>query len=159
MRISEAAARSRLPAKTIRYYEEAGLIGATARAANGYREYSDRDVHILRFVQRARSLGFAMRDCRELLSLYDDKRRSSADVKAIAMGRLREIEHKLAELESLRAVLSDMVERCHGDDRPDCPILDDLGGARPDEGQMASGGPDGPEQHESALSSDWRIVQ
>ena len=146
MHISEAAARSRLPAKTIRYYEEAGLIGPAAREGNGYREYSDRDVHILRFVQRARSLGFAMQDCRELLSLYDDRQRSSAD-------------HKLAELESLRAVLSDLVERCHGDDRPDCPILDDLGGARPDEGQMASGSPDAPEQHESALSSDWRTVQ
>ena len=159
MHISEAAARSRLPAKTIRYYEEAGLIGPAARETNGYRNYSERDVHLLRFVQRARSLGFAMRDCRELLSLYDDERRSSADVKAITMRRLREIEHKLAELESLRAVLSDLVERCHGDHRPDCPIPDDLGGARPDEGQTASGSPDAPERHERALSSDGRTVQ
>ncbi len=129
MHISEAAARSRLPAKTIRYYEEAGLIGPAARETNGYRDYSERDVHLLRFVQRARSLGFAMQDCRELLSLYDNKRRSSADVKAIALRRLGEIERKLAELESLRAVLSDLVERCHGDDRPDCPILDNLAGS------------------------------
>ncbi len=129
MHISEAAARSRLPAKTIRYYEEAGLIGPAARETNGYRDYSERDVHLLRFVQRARSLGFAMQDCRELLSLYDNKRRSSADVKAIALRRLGEIERKLAELESLRAVLSDLVERCHGDDRPDCPILDNMAGS------------------------------
>ncbi|MHC4092627.1 MAG: Cu(I)-responsive transcriptional regulator [Planctomycetota bacterium] len=131
MHISEAAARSQLPAKTIRYYEEAGLIGPTARAGNGYREYSDRDVHVLRFVQRARSLGFAMQDCRELLSLYNDKRRSSADVKAVTMRRLLEIERKLAELESLRAVLSDLGERCRGDHRPDSPILDDLAGSNP----------------------------
>ena len=129
MHISEAAVRSRLPAKTIRYYEEAGLIGPAARETNGYRDYSERDVHLLRFVQRARSLGFAMQDCRELLSLYDNKRRSSADVKAIALRRLGEIERKLAELESLRAVLSDLVERCHGDDRPDCPILDNMAGS------------------------------
>ena len=159
MHISEAAARSRLPAKTIRYYEDAGLIRPAARETNGYRDYSERDIQLLRFVQRARSLGFAVRDCRELLSLYGDNQRSSADVKAIAMGRLREIERKLAELESLRAVLSDMVERCHGDHRPDCPILDDLGGAHLDDGQMASGGPDAPGQHESALSSDWSTVQ
>ena len=84
------------------------------------------DVHILRFVQRARSLGFTMRDCRELLSLYNDRRRSSAAVRAVAQRRLQEIERKLAELESLRAVLADLIDRCHGDDRPDCPILDDL---------------------------------
>ena len=126
MQIREAAAHSRLPAKTIRYYEETGLVEPAARSANGYREYSERDVHILRFVQRARSLGFTMRDCRELLSLYNDRRRSSAAVRAVARRRLQEIERKLAELESLRAVLADLIDRCHGDDRPDCPILDDL---------------------------------
>jgi Cu(I)-responsive transcriptional regulator len=129
MHISQAAVRSRLPAKTIRYYEEAGLIEPAARAANGYRKYSERDVHILHFVQRARSLGFTMEDCRELLSLYGDPHRSSAHVKALATRRLGEIERKLAELESLRAVLTDLIDRCHGDDRPDCPILEDLAGS------------------------------
>jgi DNA-binding transcriptional MerR regulator len=84
MHISEAAVRSRLPTKTIRYYEEAGLIAPAARTANGYRDYSERDVHVLHFVQRARSLGFTMEDCRDLLSLYNDTRRSSAKVKALA---------------------------------------------------------------------------
>ena len=130
MQIRVAAANSQLPAKTIRYYEEAGLIEPAARSANGYRDYSERDVHILRFVQRARSLGFTMRDCQELLSLYNDGRRSSADVRAIAERRLEEIECKLAELESLRAVLTDLIDRCHGDDRPDCPILDDPAASR-----------------------------
>ncbi|MEE8225772.1 MAG: MerR family DNA-binding protein, partial [Kiloniellales bacterium] len=81
------------------------------------------------FVQRARSLGFTMEDCRDLLSLYNDTRRSSAKVKALATRRLAEIERKLAELESLRAVLMDLIDRCHGDDRPDCPILEDLAGS------------------------------
>ena len=129
MHISEAAVRSRLPTKTIRYYEEAGLIAPAARTANGYRDYSERDVHVLHFVQRARSLGFTMEDCRDLLSLYNDTRRSSAKVKALATRRLAEIERKLAELESLRAVLKDLIDRCHGDDRPDCPILEDLAGS------------------------------
>ena len=126
MQISEAAAHCHLPAKTIRFYEEAGLIAPAPRAANGYRDYDEKDIHILRFLQRARSLGFSLQDCRELLSLYDDPRRSSADVKAIALRRLEEVERKVKELESLRAVLSELVERCHGDDRPDCPILEDL---------------------------------
>ena len=125
----EAAALSRLPAKTIRYYEEAGLILPAGRDANGYRRYSDRDVHRLRFLQRARSLGFSLEDCRQLLSLYDDRGRASADVRAIAKGHLEEIERKIAELESLRGVLRHLVQQCHGDARPDCPILEDLAGA------------------------------
>ncbi len=126
MQIREAAAHSRLPAKTIRYYEETGLVEPAARSANGYREYSERDVHILRFVQRARSLGFTMRDRRELLALYDDRRRSSAGVQIVPDRRLQEIECRLAALESPRAVPTDPIDRCHGDDRPDCPIPDDL---------------------------------
>jgi len=128
MRINEASTRSQLPAKTIRYYEEAGLLEPAARRPNGYRDYSERDVHLLRFVQRARSLGFSIEDCRELLSLYSDKRRPSRRVKAIAAGHLDEIEKKIAKLESLRDVLTHLIHRCHGDDRPDCPILDDLAG-------------------------------
>lgn len=129
MRITEASSRSLLPAKTIRYYEKAGLLEPAARRANGYRDYTEKDVNLLRLVQRARSLGFTTQDCRELLSLYTDKKRTSRSVRAIALRRLGEIERKLTELESLRDILSDLIDRCHGDDRPDCPILDDLAGS------------------------------
>ncbi len=128
MNIGEAAALSGLPAKTIRYYEEAGLVTPAARGDNGYRRYSEKDVHRLRFLQRARSLGFSIQECRELLSLYEDKHRASADVKAIARQHLQDIERKIAELESLRDLLGELVAKCHGDARPDCPILQDLAG-------------------------------
>lgn len=125
MNIGEAAARSELPAKTIRYYEDIALV-RPARAANGYRDYSDKDVHRLRFVQRARGLGFTIEECRALLSLYDDEHRASADVKRVAHEKIREVERKITELQTMRATLSRLVECCHGDSRPDCPILDDL---------------------------------
>ena len=128
MNIGEAAQLSGLPAKTIRYYEEAGLVVPASRGANGYRRYSEADVHRLRFLQRARSLGFSIQECRGLLSLYEDKTRASADVKAIAKQHLLDIERKIEELDSLRAVLKDLVAKCHGDSRPDCPILEDLAG-------------------------------
>lgn len=130
MRIKDASIRSNLPAKTIRYYEEAGLLEPAKRRPNGYREYTEKDVHVLRFVCRARSLGFTVQDCRELLSLYKDHQRSSTSVKAVAMRRLGEIERKLDELKSLRCALTELIDRCHGDDRPDCPILADLAGTR-----------------------------
>ena len=142
MNIGQAAEASGLPAKTIRYYEDAGLISPAARGANGYRRYSDKDVHRLRFLQRARSLGFSIQECRGLLSLYDDQGRASADVKAIARDHLHDIERKIAELESLRAVLGDLVEKCHGDDRPDCPILEDLAGSRRNGRARRTGGRD-----------------
>ncbi len=129
MNIGEAAALSGLPTKTIRYYEEAGLVAPAARGDNGYRRYSEQDVHRLRFLQRARGLGFSIQECRELLSLYEDKSRASADVKAIARQHLQDIERKIAELESLRDLLGELVAKCHGDDRPDCPILQDLAGS------------------------------
>ncbi len=129
MNIGEAAALSGLPAKTIRYYEEAGLVTPAARGGNGYRRYSEKDVHRLRFLQRARSLGFSIQECRQLLSLYEDKDRASADVKEIARQHLQDIERKIAELESLRGLLGELVAKCHGDDRPDCPILQDLAGS------------------------------
>ena len=125
MNISEAAEQSGLPKKTIRYYEEIGLVVAD-RKANGYRDYSDAHVHKLRFVQRSRGLGFSIDVCRDLLSLYEDQNRASADVKAIAKARIADIDLKLAELNDLRDTLADLVEHCHGDDRPDCPILNEL---------------------------------
>ena len=127
MNIGDASERSGLPAKTIRYYEDIRLL-KPARGDNGYRDYSDEDVHRLRFLQRARSLGFSVEECRQLLSLYGDTRRESADVKAIAEAKLVEIDRKIAELMGLRRTLQHLVHACHGDERPDCPILEELSG-------------------------------
>lgn len=129
MNIGTAAEHTRLPPKTIRYYEDIALI-RPSRAENGYRDYSERDVHRLRFLQRARSLGFTIEECRTLLSLYDDQHRSSADVKALALAKVDEIERKIAELKSLKSTLAELARSCHGDDRPDCPIIEDLAGSR-----------------------------
>ncbi len=125
MNISDVAARSGLPAKTIRYYEEIGLIHPT-RSANGYRAFQVADLHRLTFLAHARSLGFTIEDCRALLDLYADRDRASADVKRVAQEHLASIDRKIGELEAMRATLSDLVARCHGDGRPDCPILDGL---------------------------------
>lgn len=128
MNIGEVAERSGLPAKTIRYYEDIGLI-APERGPNGYRRFGPTEAHKLRFLARARSLGFSIEECRELMALYGDRGRASADVKRLAKGHLARIEAKIAELESLRGALSELVSACQGDARPDCPILDDLSGA------------------------------
>lgn len=127
MNIGSAAQRSGLPPKTIRYYEDIGLV-RPARRANGYRDYDDSDVHKLRFLQRSRNLGFSIEECRQLLSLYEDKHRASADVKALAQARIDDIDAKISELQGLRATLARLIASCHGDDRPDCPILEDLAG-------------------------------
>lgn len=127
MNIGDAADLASLPPKTIRYYEDIELV-SPRRAENGYRDYSDADVHRLRFLQRARSLGFTIEECRLLLSLYDDKDRASADVKAVAEAKIAEIDRKIIELSSLRSTLANLAEQCHGDHRPDCPILEDLVG-------------------------------
>lgn len=129
MNIGEAARQSGLPTKTIRYYEDINLI-RPARRNNGYRDYSNQDLHKLKFLQRARGLGFSVKECRQLISLYEDCKRASADVKALAKHHLEEIDHKIAELHSLRDALSELVNACRGDHRPDCPILDDLAGKR-----------------------------
>ena len=125
MNIKDVATASGLPAKTIRYYEDIGLV-SPKRGANGYRSFGPQDAHKLAFLARARSLGFSIEDCRALLSLYADRDRASADVKALAGEHLTRIDRKIAELQGLRATLGRLVSRCHGDDRPDCPILDDL---------------------------------
>ncbi|CDX19909.1 DNA-binding transcriptional activator of copper-responsive regulon genes [Mesorhizobium sp. ORS 3324] len=127
MNIGIASERSGLPSKTIRYYEDIGLV-RPARTGSGYRDYSPIDIHELRFLQRARSLGFSVDECRQLLSLYQDRNRESADVKAIAEAKVAEIDRKIAELASLRRLLNHLVEHCQGDDRPDCPIIDELAG-------------------------------
>lgn len=125
MNIGEAAAASGLPAKTIRYYEEIGLVAAR-RAANGYRDYDAEAVRFLGFVAHARGLGFSIEDCRALLALWRDRNRASAEVRAIALEHLNEIDRKIVELQAMRRTLAHLVTTCHGDDRPDCPILDDL---------------------------------
>lgn len=127
MNIGVVARKSGLPPKTIRYYEDIGLI-LPDRLENGYRSYSEADTEKLRFLQRARSLGFSIEDCRRLLSLYDDKNRASADVKAVAEKHLEIIEKKIRELESLKSTLTVLVDECRGDHRPDCPIINDLAG-------------------------------
>jgi len=128
MNIGEASAQSGLPAKTIRYYEEISLIKPD-RSDNGYRDFSDDHLHKLLFVQRARSLGFTIEECRALLSLYEDRDRASSDVKTMARAHLDQITEKIAALQDMQATLSELVNKCHGDDRPDCPILDGLAGA------------------------------
>ncbi len=125
MNIKGAAERSDLPAKTIRYYEEIGLI-RPLRDGNGYRAFRDSDIHKLTFLGRARALGFTIEDCRVLLSLYEDKSRASADVKALAKRHLGQINGKIAALESMRDTLTDLYDACNGDHRPDCPILANL---------------------------------
>jgi len=126
MNISRAAALTGLPVKTIRYYDDVGLIPAL-RSDNGYRSYTDGHVQKLRFVGRARSLGFSLDECRSLLELYQDTNRASADVKALASQRMKQIEHKIEELNSLHQTLAQLVDSCAGDHRPDCPILESLG--------------------------------
>ncbi|WP_339770855.1 Cu(I)-responsive transcriptional regulator [uncultured Pseudosulfitobacter sp.] len=125
MNISQAATASGLPAKTIRYYEDIGLI-RPARSANGYRAFSDTDAHKLAFLSRARSLGFSIEDCRTLLALWEDRSRASGDVRKLAKDHLDEIDRKLAELHQMRDTLAHLVHCCAGDDRPDCPIIDKL---------------------------------
>lgn len=125
MNIGEVAARAGLPAKTIRYYEDIGLI-RPRRGTNGYRAFRDSDLHKLAFLGRARALGFSIEDCRTLLALYEDDSRESAQVKALAQQHLAEIDDKISQLQSMRDTLSDLVQACHGDTRPDCPILADL---------------------------------
>ena len=124
--IGRVAELSGVAAKTIRYYEDVGLLPPAQRSRNGYRVYDDRTVHVLRFIHRARGLGFSINEIEDLLQLWNDKRRKSAHVKALAQGHIAAIEHKVAQLEAMRATLQALVDRCHGDHRPDCPILDDL---------------------------------
>ena len=127
MNISDVAEASGLPAKTIRYYEDIGLI-TPQRQDNGYRRFRDTDLHKLKFLNRARALGFPIEDCRTLLALYEDDQRSSAEVRSVATRHLAEIEQKISDLEGLRNTLTHLVKTCAGDNRPDCPILDDLSG-------------------------------
>lgn len=128
MQIGTVADRSGVSAKAIRYYESIGLIRAASRSHAGYRIYGERDLRTLRFIQRARSLGFTVEEVGALLALWRDTGRHSAQVRALAGRHVEDIDRKIAELGGMRDTLIDLIERCHGDDRPDCPILDDLAG-------------------------------
>lgn len=128
MNIGEVAQRAKLPAKTIRYYEEIGLVTAL-RSDNGYRQFREQDLHKLIFLGRARALGFSIEDCRVLLALYEDENRASADVKDVALKHLDDIAQKISDLRAMQATLSHLVKACAGDGRPDCPILEGLGEA------------------------------
>jgi len=126
MNIGQAAAASGVTAKMIRHYEESGLIRAPRRTTSNYRSYSDNDVHVLRFVKRARALGFSMADIKTLLSLWQDKSRSSSAVKRVARTHIDELERKIAELQAMARTLEHLVHHCHGDHRPECPIIEEL---------------------------------
>lgn len=127
MNIGDVAQRSGLPAKTIRYYEDIDLI-KPQRSRNGYRQFREQDLHKLAFLGRARALGFTIEDCRALMALYEDDSRASSEVKRIANQHLRQIDAKIDSLKAMRDTLAHLVHECAGDDRPDCPILQDLGG-------------------------------
>jgi Cu(I)-responsive transcriptional regulator len=126
MTIGEASARSGVPPKTIRFYEEAGIIAPAARRENRYRAYSETDVQTLRFIHRARSLGFSLKEVADLLALYRDRQRASREVKKLALRHVADLDRKIAELTAIRNTIADLAERCHGDQRPECPILDEL---------------------------------
>jgi Cu(I)-responsive transcriptional regulator len=126
--IGEAAARAGLPVKTVRYYADIGLVKPDGRSDSNYRLYGQSDIAKLVFVRRARAFGFSIEECRDLLSLYEDRARASAEVKRIALERLEEIERRLAELQALRSELRRLADTCGGDSRPDCPILDAFAG-------------------------------
>jgi Cu(I)-responsive transcriptional regulator len=126
MNIGAAAQATGVSAKMIRHYEAQGLLPRANRTASGYRLYRDTEVHTLRFIRRARDLGFSMKDIASLLGLWSDRRRASADVKRMALRHVDELNGRIASLEEMRETLQDLVHHCHGNERPECPILDEL---------------------------------
>ncbi|HSI59154.1 MAG TPA: Cu(I)-responsive transcriptional regulator [Ideonella sp.] len=148
MNIGEAAARSGVSAKMVRHYEALGLLPPVARTDAGYRQYGDNEVHTLRFIRRARELGFGMAEIAELLKLWQDRRRASADVKRIALAHVADLAERMARMAEMKRALEHLAAGCHGDQRADCPILDDLATSppappapRPPSGLKATGRP------------------
>lgn len=148
MKIGETASASGISERMIRHYEKIGLIPAAHRRDSGYRDYDQRDVHTLRFIGRARDLGFPIEEIRQLLALWHDRERSSADVKALALARAFELKRKAMELDAMRQTLDRLAAECHGDERPDCPILHDLESAEQNSQQRSE--PAGPHAVERA---------
>ncbi|HEV2270759.1 MAG TPA: Cu(I)-responsive transcriptional regulator [Steroidobacteraceae bacterium] len=126
MTIGQAAASSGVPPKTIRFYEERGLLRPAQRFANRYRAYDPSNVQTLRFIRHARDLGFSLGEIDKLLALYRNRRRASEDVKRLALAHVADLDHKIGELTRIRDTLAALARRCHGDQRPECPILEDL---------------------------------
>ena len=126
--IGKAAALSGLPTKTIRYYEAAGVIASATRNGASYRTYTQADVQTLRFIAHARSLGFSLKEVKQLVSLYQNRKRASKDVRRLALAHLAELDQRIADLVAMRSTIADLARRCRGDDRPECPIIDELGG-------------------------------
>lgn len=126
--IGQAAKASGLSAKMIRHYEDIGLIGKALRSESGYRRYSASEVHTLRFIKQARTLGFSIKQIEALLGLWQNQSRSSRQVKALALEHIAELDRKIAEMQAMKAALARLVRDCHGDARPECPILDELAG-------------------------------
>jgi len=131
MTIGQASANSGVAPKTIRFYEELGLLKPAERLANRYRAYDESNIQTLRFIRRARDLGFSLQEIDKLLALYRNRRRASEDVKRLALAHVAELDHKIAELKRVRDTLADLARHCHGDQRPECPILEDLERSRP----------------------------
>jgi MerR family copper efflux transcriptional regulator len=130
LNIGQAAALSGVSAKMVRHYESLGLLPEVGRTHAGYRQYGANEVHTLRFIRKARSLGFSMAEIAELLKLWQNRRRASADVKRIALAHVADLERRMAELQAMQRVLSQLAAHCHGDHRPECPILDELSTTR-----------------------------
>jgi Cu(I)-responsive transcriptional regulator len=128
MNIGQAAAASGVSAKMIRHYEAIGLMARARRTDSGYRIYDGNDVHTLRFIRRGRALGFSMKEIAQLVGLWRNRRRASGDVRRIAQQHIGELDQKIEELQAMRRTLHQLVQHCHGDRRPECPILDDLSG-------------------------------
>lgn len=141
LNIGRVATLSGVSAKLIRHYESIGLIRKPGRSDSGYRLYNEKDVHTLRFIKRARSLGFSLERIRQLLGLWQNRRRASQDVKRLATAHLQELEQKIAEMQAMATTLKHLIHHCHGDERPDCPILADLAGESPHPPQKGSGSP------------------
>jgi Cu(I)-responsive transcriptional regulator len=131
LNIGDAAAAAGVSAKMIRHYEDIGLIPKAKRTYSGYRTYSDTEVHVLRFIRQARNLGFSIKQIGELLGLWQDRRRQSGRVKKLALEHIRELDVKIAEMHAMKATLENLARHCHGDERPECPILDELAAPEP----------------------------
>jgi Cu(I)-responsive transcriptional regulator len=126
LNIGQAAAAAGMSAKMLRHYEGIGLIPKARRTHSGYRTYSDNEIHVLRFIRHARSLGFSIKESGELVSLWQDRRRASSRVKKLATEHIRELDQKIAQMQAMKATLERLASHCHGNDRPECPILDEL---------------------------------